>query len=196
MTIRNSLLAGAALAAIAFASVDANAANVSMCQGDVSGATTGTRTIGGTLSAVPSGTLYVLNGQGCGLIASGDVGYFQSIGFTQASSQQSIVFTTGVATGTTDFLIGTLPAKAYIQQIIFSNAVAASVTGGISIGSSANGTQIVTAQSVGSSADIAVSAANITLPVSATGVATPLHMAAVTAWNSTNVTVTVVYGAY
>lgn len=189
------LSAALAIAALAFIA-PASAANILMCQGDVSGATTGTRTIGGTLSQVPSGTVYVLNGQGCALVATGDVGYFQSQGFTQASSQNSIVFTTGVATGTTDFLIGTLPAKAYIQQIIFSNLTANAVTGGISVGSSANGTQIVTAQTMAASTDIAVSAANLTLPVSATGVATGLHVAAVTAWNSANVVITVIYGYY
>lgn len=195
MMIRKLLVAAAA--AFALWAAPAEAAQMMMCQGDVSGATTGTRTIGGTLSPVPSGTIYTLNGQGCALIAQADVGYFQSQGFTQASSQNSIVFTTGVATGTTDFVIGTLPAKAYIQQIIFSNSVAAAVTGGVSIGTTANGTNIVAAQAVGASTDVATAQSAILLPVPlTTGLATPLHAAAVTAWNSANVTITVVFGYY
>lgn len=194
MMIRRLLLA--AVAALSLWG-PAQAAQINMCSADVAGGVQGPRTIGGTLSPVPSGTIYVLNGQGCALIALADIGYFQSQGFTQASSQNAIVFNTGVATGTTDFVIGTLPAKAYIQQIIFSNSVAAAVTGGISIGSAANGTQIVTAQAVGSSTDVAVAQASISLPVPSTSAAaTALHMAAVTAWNSTNVTVTVIYGFY
>jgi hypothetical protein len=168
-----------------------------MCQGDVSGASTGARTIGGTNSAVPSQTLYSLNSNGCALIQLADIGYFQSQGYVQNSSQTAIIFNTGVATGTTDFVIGTLPAKTYIQQIIFSNSVAAAVTGGISIGTTANGTNIVAAQAVGASTDVAVAQASILLPVPlTTGLSTPLHAAAVTAWNSANVTITVIYASY
>lgn len=195
MKIRH-LIAAAALSLAAFA-LPAQAAQVNMCAPDVAGGIQGPRTVGGTLSAVPSGTIYNFNSAGCTLIQQADVGYFQSQGYSQSSSQNSILFTTGVATGTTDFVIGTLPAKAYIQQIIFSNSVAAAVTGGISIGSTANGTNIVAAQAVGASTDVAVSQAGILLPVPSTSAAaTPLHMAAVTAWNSANVTVTVVYGFY
>ena len=195
MNMRRLLLA--AVAAFALLAAPANAAQINMCSADVAGGVQGPRQIGGTGSPVPSGAIYSLNGQGCALIAQADIGYFQSQGFTQSSSQNSILFTTGVAAGTTDFVIGTLPAKAYIQQIIFSNAVAAAVTGGISIGSTANGTNIVAAQAVGSSTDVAVAQAGILLPVPSTSAAaTPLHMAAVTAWNSTNVTVTVVFGYY
>lgn len=195
MKMRHLLFAAAAFVALCAAPVQA--AQTLMCQGDVSGASTGARTIGGTGSAVPSQTLYSLNPAGCALIQLADIGYFQSQGYTQSSSQNSIVFNTGVATGTTNFAIGTLPAKAYIQQIIFSNSVAAAVTGGISIGTAANGTQIVAAQAVGASTDVAVAQAAILLPVPVTtGLASTLNMAAVTAWNSANVTVTVIYGYY
>jgi hypothetical protein len=193
--LRHLVLAAAAAAALWSAPVQA--AQTYMCQGDVSGASTGARTIGGTNSAVPSQTLYTLNSQGCALVQLADIGYFASQGYTQNSSQSSIIFNTGVAAGTTDFVVGTLPAKAYIQQIIFSNSVAAAVTGGISIGTAANGTTVVAAQAVGASTDVAVAQAAILLPVPVTtGLASVLHMAAVTAWNGANVTVTVVYGYY
>jgi hypothetical protein len=190
------LLAAAALS-LAFFALPAQAAQVNMCAADVAGGVQGPRTIGGTLSPVPSGTVYILNGQGCTLVQLADIGYFLSQGFTQSSSQNAIVFNTGVATGTTNFVIGTLPAKAYIQQIIFSNSVAAAVTGGVSVGTTANGTNIVAAQAVGASTDVATAQAAILLPVPlTTGLATPLNMAAVTAWNNANVTVTVIYGYY
>jgi hypothetical protein len=89
---------------------------------------------------------------GCALINQADIGFFLSQGFTAGSSEGTILFTTGVATGTTDFVIGNLPANTYITEIIYSNAVAAAVTGGISIGTTANGTDVVAAQAVGSSA--------------------------------------------
>jgi hypothetical protein len=194
---RIAFLVAAAALSLSLWSGRADAAAAYMCQGDVSGASTGARTIGGTNSAVPSQTLYTLNSQGCTLVQLADIGWFQSQGYIQNSSQTSIVFNTGVAAGTTDFAIGTLPAKAYIQQIIFSNSVAAAVTGGISIGTAANGTTVVAAQAVGASTDVATAQAAILLPVPVTtGLASVLHMAAVTAWNGANVTVTVIYGYY
>lgn len=190
------LLAAAATACF-FMAAPAMAAQVSMCTSDVAGGVAGPRTFGGSGSPVPSQSLYILNGQGCALVQLADIGYFQSQGFTQSSSQNSFVFNTGVATGTTDFVIGTLPAKAYIQQVIFSNSVAAAVTGGISLGVTANGATIIAAQAVGASTDVATAQAAILLPVPVTtGLASVLHMAAVTAWNSTNVTVTVIWGYY
>lgn len=190
-------LAAALLLSITLLPERADAAASYMCQGDVSGASTGSRTVGGTGSAVPSGTLYVLNSGGCALIQLADVGYFTSQGYLANSSQNVILFNTGVAAGTTNFVIGTIPAKAYIQQIIFSNSVAAAVTGGISIGTSANGTQVVAAQAVGASTDVAVAQAAILLPVPVTtGLASNLNMAAVTAWNGANVTVTVIWAYY
>lgn len=195
MKIRH-LIAAAALSLAAFA-LPVQAAQVSMCAPDVAGGIQGPRTVGGTLSQVPSGTIYNFGASGCALIQLADIGYFLSQGYTQQSSQNSFVFNTGVATSTTDFVIGTLPPKAYIQAIIFSNSVAGAVTGGISIGTTANGTNIVAAQAVGASTDVAVVYNNILLPVPVTtGLAAPLHMAAVTAWNSANVTVTVVYAYY
>jgi hypothetical protein len=175
----------------------ADAASIYMCQSDTTGASSGSRTVGGTLSQVPSGTVYVLNGQGCTLVTSTDVGWFASQGYVQSSSEQVFIFRTGVQTGTTDLVIGNLPAKAYLKRIIFSNQTANAVTGGISIGSTANGTNIVAAQTMAASTDIATPVASILLQVpSTTGATTPLHAAAVTAWNSADVIITVVYGYY
>ena len=198
MKMKFRVLALALVAALAFAAPrPADAAQALLCQPDVSGASSGSRTVGGTLSPVPSGTVYVLNSFGCALIQQADIGYFLSQGYTQSSSESSIIFTTGVATGTTDFVIGTLPPKTLIKQIVFSNSVAAAVTGGISIGTSANGTQVVAAQAVGASTDAAVASYAIVLPVPfTTGLGGALHMAAVTAWNNANVTVTVIYSYY
>jgi hypothetical protein len=187
-----------ALAALfVFAASEARAASMWMCAPDVAAASAARRVVNPNTN-----NAYQLNGAGCGLIQQADIGYFSTQGFTAGAGQSSIIFTTGVATGTTNFVIGTLPAKSYIQQIIFSNAAAAAVTGGVSIGNTANGTQIVAAQAVGAAtppatADVAVPSASILLSgVSATGVAQTLNMAAVTAWNNANVTVTVIYGAY
>ena len=165
-----------------------------LCQGDVSGASTGARTIGGTGSQVPSGTLYTLNSAGCVVAAQADIGWFLSQGYTSTGNfGLPFIFTTGVATGTTDFVIGTLPANGYIQAIMMSNATANAVTGGISVGSTANGTDIVAA-----TACAANCVANSTLVKTGFSLTagTALHAAAVTAWNSANVTITVIWGYF
>jgi hypothetical protein len=192
-TFRELILASAAVLALA---LPAQANNINVCSPDAAGQGTGARQVGGTLSAVPSGAIYTLNGQGCARVTLQDYGYFLSQGYTQGSGQFTTILTPGVATGTTDYAMP-MPAKTYIQQIIFSNSVASAVTGGISVGTAANGTQVVTAQAVGASTDVAVAQSNISLPVPVTtGLAYTLHFAAVTAWNSTNVTITVIAGYY
>lgn len=192
-----AFLSVAALAALSFLYAGpANADNIMVCQGDVSGASTGSRTIGGTGSGVPSGTLYVLNGGGCVLVTLQDYGYFLSQGFIPNPSQFTLELNTGVAAGTTNFAM-TMPPKTYIQQIIFSNSVAAAVTGNVSVGTTANGTNVVASQPVGASTDVAVPQAAILLPVPVTtGLGYTLNFAAITAWNGANVTITVIAGRY
>lgn len=190
--LRNLVLAAAALAGVLSAS-PSFAAQQFLCAPDaISTATGGRRVVNPNTNAA-----YALNSAGCTAIQQADIGYFLTQGFTPGASEGTILFTTGVATGTTDFIIGTLPAKAVITDVVFSNSVAAAVTGGVSIGTTANGTNIVAAQAVGASTDVAVVSSSILLPVPlTTGLAAPLHAAAVTAWNSANVTITVKYQLY
>jgi hypothetical protein len=66
------------------------------------------------------------------LVAQGDVGYFQSQGFTQGSPYSVAAFTTGVLTGTTAVqFLPSLPAGAIIRDIVVSNTTANAVTGGV-----------------------------------------------------------------
>jgi hypothetical protein len=189
------LAAVAVLALLSTAAAD----NLYVCAPEVSGGATGPRTVGGANSPVPSQTLYSLNGQGCTRVTLQDYGYFLSQGYSQQSSQFATELNTGVQAGgtnTTNFTMP-MPAKTYIQQIIFSNAVAAAVAGGVSVGTTANGTNIVAAQAVGASTDVAVAQAAILLPVPVTtGLAYTLNFAAVTGWNGANVTITVIAGYY
>jgi hypothetical protein len=178
----------------------AHANYVVLCQGDVSGATTGTRSIGGTLSQVPTGTIYVLNGQGCAPIIAADVGYFLSQGFTQ-SGPLALQFVVPVtATGTTSFQVGTLPASTYIRDIFVSNTDAShAVTGGIDVGSTSSGTDIVAAANlaVGTSSVNFVTDANLAKRVFSTTVGQAVFATGHTSWNTpTTVTITVVYGYF
>lgn len=182
--------AAAALASFALPSAPAQAANAILCS--PMGDNMGSRRITNPNTNVS----YTLDGRGCGLIAIADLGYFRSQGFSSVPGLTSTIFNTGVATGTTNFPIGIIPAGAYIQQIIFSNSVAAAVTGGISIGSTASGTDVVAAQACGASCLTFTTDALTLKRVFSLTAPTTLHAAAVTAWNSANVTITVVYGYF
>lgn len=193
MKMLNRLITAAALALLAFyiAPTASFAGGTVMCAPEVSGAARSPRQF-----VNPNGGTYGLNSSGCAYMALADIGYAKSQGFNYGPNGGSIVFNTGVATGTTDFVIGSVPANAYVQQIIYSNSVAAAVTGGVSIGTTANGVDVVAAQAVGSTALVNTANASILKQVFSTTAPTPLHAAAVTAWNSTNVTITVVYGYF
>jgi hypothetical protein len=190
---RLTKIALAALALLSFAA-PANAASIWMCQGDVSGATTGTRTIGGTLSPVPSGSIYVLNGQGCALVAQGDVGYFQSQGFTQGSPYAVAAFTTGVLTGTTAVqFLPSLPAGAIIRDIVVSNTTANAVTGGIDIGTTSGGADIVSALTCAASCLTFVADSALLKRVFSLTAQQAIFVVGHTSGNSANLTITISY---
>ena len=176
----------------------ANAAQIYVCQGDVSGASTGARTIGGTSSAVPSGTLYVLNSQGCTLVTPGDLGYFQSQGYVQNAATNTSVLLTGLlpASGTTDIVGPTLPAGTYLQQIIVSNSTASAVTGGIAIGTTANATDIVTALTCAGNCLTFVTDATMLKRVFSTTAGQTIHVAPVTSSNGANLTISFIWGYF
>jgi hypothetical protein len=196
MTIRKYLLAGLVAWAAFLCGAPAFAATQMLCAPDVSGGVQGPRRVVNSASTASPQPSYQLNAFGCAVINQADIGFFLSQGFTAGSSEGTIIFTTGVATGTTDFVIGNVPANMSITAIIYSNAVAAAVTGGISIGTTANGVDVVAAQAVGASALTFTPPVSILKQPFSLTAATPLHAAAVTAWNSANVTITVKYASF
>ena len=83
----------------------------------------------------------------------------------------------------------TLPAGILLRRIYFRNRTANAVTGGIRVGTSAAGTQVVTAQAVAASAIVSVLPTIENYQVAAQ----TLFVEAVTAWNSADVDVVVIY---
>lgn len=191
---RNLVLAAAALVAALCFAPQAFAASQMLCAPESAGTAPGPRIIVNP----NTNKQYSLNSAGCAVVASGDIGYMLSQGFTPGPSQNSIIYTTGAlpASGTGDIVIGAVPAGAYIQQIIIQNTTANAVTGGVSIGTTANGTDIVAAQAVGANALVFVTDATLLKRVFSTTAATPLHAAPVTSSNTANLTFTVVYGYF
>ena len=82
-----------------------------------------------------------------------------------------------------------LPAGVMLRRIYFRNRTANAVTGGIRIGTSAAGTQVVTAQAIAANAIVSV------LPTieNYQAAAQTLHIEAVTNWNNADVDVLVTY---
>jgi hypothetical protein len=82
-----------------------------------------------------------------------------------------------------------LPAGVLLRRIYFRNRTANAVTGGIRIGTSAAGTQVVTAQAIAANAVVSI---NPTIENYQAAEQT-LYVEAVTAWNSADVDVYVTY---
>lgn len=171
-----------------------------LCGPEVSGATTGSRTIGGTLSAVPSGTIYGLNGQGCALVKLQDVPYFQSQGYTTGANLFSIQSTGAVtsAASATSVQIGVLPAGAYISAIMLNEILGAAITGGVDIGTTSTGTDFASAVALGANALVMVADSALTRVVGVTGTPTakPIFVTCHTSCNAGSVTVTVLYSYF
>jgi hypothetical protein len=182
--------------ALLFPLIPAHAALTVLCAPQLPD-TAAARTIGGSSSAIPSGTLYSLNGQGCTVAKQQDVGWFLAQGFSPGPPfGANILFTTGVLSGTTAVQIGTLPASTYVQHIIVQNSTANAITGGIAFGTTANGTDIDATRACGANCLAFAADSALVKRVVSTTAATPIFASAVTAWNSANVTITVVYGYF
>lgn len=150
-----------------------------------------------TSSTAATQPVYQLNGRGCAIIAQADIGFFLTQGYTAGPNENSIFYISGVqASGTGDLVIGSVPPGAYIQQFIIQNTIAAAVTGGVDIGTTANGVDVASAFAVGSSALTFITDALLLKRVFSTTAATPIHIAAHTGWNGANLTITIVYGYF
>lgn len=191
--LRNLIIAAAALFAAGLASAPAP---VLAAQQVLCAAETPASAINRRVTNPNTGTSYSLNGQGCGLIAQADIAWFLSQGFSPGTSILPVVFTTGTATTTTDFIIGNVPPGAYIREFVWNNLTATAVSGGIDVGTTANGSDVVSAQTCGASCLTFTADSALLKRVFSTTVSTPIHIAAHTTWQGANVTVTMIFGYF
>lgn len=91
-----------------------------------------------------------------------------------------------------DFTL-TLPANCYIDQILIHNNTSNAITGGLKIGSTAGGTDIVAAQTVGADAFVMVPSADILIRTFSNTLPQILYFADVGGWNSANINVKVMF---
>jgi len=196
MNFRRALFAAAALLGLLAAPHEASASAMLLCQGDVSGASTGSRVVVNTSSTASPQPSYTLNSGGCALVQLADIGFFLSQGFNQPGGLQSIVFATGVLTGTTAVQLPSLPAGAYIRDFIVQNTTANAVTGGLDIGTTSGGADVVSALTCAASCLTFVADSALLKRVFSATAPQALFIVGHTAGNSANISITIVYGYF
>jgi len=149
-----ALLALAPIPAQAAASLQVTHAFI--CSPEVSVGTAGPRLITNTSSTASPQPSYQTNSQGCALVASADVGFFLSQGYTFGVNegvqiQNAITATT---TGTTSTIV--LPAYGFIKYIVIEETAGGSITGGVSVGDSGSATRFASAVAVSANANTVV----------------------------------------
>lgn len=82
-----------------------------------------------------------------------------------------------------------VPAGYQIESIVIKNTTANAITGGLRIGTTDGGAEVVTAQAVGANAFLTIQNAAVLLKVFSTSAAQTLYLQAVTGWNSASIDV-------
>ena len=198
-------LAKLALAAIlilapipAFAAASLQVTHAFLCSPEVSVGTAGPRLIVNTSSSATPQPSYQTNSQGCALVATPDVGFFLSQGYTFGTNegvqiQNAITATT---TGTTSTII--LPAYGFIKYIVIEETAGGSITGGLNIGDSGSATRFSSATAVAANSNTVIVPTNLTGSANTGVPATDIVLvAAVTAFaGGASLNVTVIFGYF
>ena len=162
MNVKHTILGALAVAALAIGIASPASAGSIMCS-PANSPVSNARTVGGTTSQVPSGTLYVLNSEGCAAVSNQDVGYFRSQGYYPGPNLFSIS-AVGIAAQSTTANSPILPAGAFIVGIVIQETAGQAVTGGLDIGTAGSSSQtIVAAYTCAASCLVGVPPANILL---------------------------------
>ena len=152
-----AIAAGLSLApSIAFAAASLQVTHAFLCAPEVSVGTAGPRLVTNTASTASPQPSYQLNSQGCGLIATPDVGFFLANGYTFGTNegvqiQNAITATT---TGTTSTI--QLPAYGFIKYIVIEETAGGSITGGVNVGDSGSATRFASAVAVSANANTVI----------------------------------------
>lgn len=134
---------------------------------------------------------YTFGARGCALISPLDIGYFLSQGYV-VDPPSAIAYKFVAANSSI-----ILPPAAYIDSITVQETSAAAVTGGLKIGTTAGGTDVVAAATCGASCLITITDVSLLKRVFSATAPQQLFMGAVTNFNSgPEITVTVHYSYF
>ena len=201
-----SLLCALALAALpvalpvepAHAAATSQTTHAFLCAARPSVGTSGPRRVVNTSSTASPQPSYLLNNQGCALIAAADIGFFLSQGYTYGPSLFVLQQTAITASTTASTSTITLPAYAYIVGVVLTETAGNSITGGVDIGNATSATAYASAVTLGANADVAVADSALTrvYPASGNPVAEQVLVACHTACNSGSINITILYTYY
>lgn len=144
-------------------------------------------------------TAYQLDNHGCAVIVQADVGYFVSQGYVSGPLMRSLTAVTGVLVGNTGagiVQLPSLPASAFIREIIVQNTTANAVTGGVDIGTTSGAADVISALTCGANCLTFVADAALLKRVFSTTAQQALFVLGKTAGNSSNLTITIIYGYF
>jgi hypothetical protein len=189
-----TVFALAPIPAIAAASLQVTHAFV--CTPEVSVGTAGPRLIVNTSSTASPQPSYQTNSQGCALVATADVGFFLSQGYTFGVNegvqiQNAITATTTGATSTIQ-----LPAYGFVKYIVIEETAGGSITGGVSVGDSGSATRFASAVAVSANANTVVVPTNLTGSANTGVPAADTVLVAGTFAGGASLNVTVIFGYF
>lgn len=188
-------LAGIALVAGSIALIvphKAQAAITVMCAPRPPAANAGPRQI--TIPTT-SQTQYSLDSNGCAPIQDlNDVGYLISQGFLQGAGVYTAFALTSSATAATAVI--TLPAATRIDSVVIQEIAGNSVTGGIKIGTTNGGNDVVAGITCGASCLATATDVSMAKRVFSAFNSQPIFVGAVNSYNSANVWVTIRYSYF
>lgn len=182
----------------ALAAASTQTAHAYLCAPQAAGVIEGPRRVVNTSSTAATQPSYVLNAAGCAVIASGDVGFFLSQGFTYGPNTFTLIQTGITASTTSSTSTITLPASAVIQQIVLAETAGNSITGGVDIGDSGSATRFASAVTLGANATVVVADSALTrvFANSGTPASDQILVACHTACNSGSINITVIYSYF
>ncbi len=182
----------------AFAAATTQTLHAFMCKpAPAVGANGGGRVVN-TSSTATTQPSYVLNSDGCALIAAADVGFFLSQGYFYGPST-FVAIQTGITASTTSSTSTiTLPAYALITAIILEETAGNSITGGVDIGDATSATTYASAVALGANAIIPVKDSALTRVFANSGVpvADQILVACHSSCNSGSVNISIQYTYY
>jgi hypothetical protein len=195
MKLRSILATTALLTGLAVAALpqQAHANSISLCAPDASGASSGSRRV-----VNPStGNAYITNSFGCLSVQYADVGYFLSQGF----ALNAPYFSLGAQfSNATPYPVLFLPAGAVIRDIIWQEVSAVSPTGGMQLGTTSGGTDVMASFALAANSLVSTPEVSMLKRVfpTTTSILTPtrLYPAATTTLAGSAVNVTIIYGLF
>lgn len=161
----------------------------------------GPRRVVNTSSTASPQPSYVLNNDGCAVIASADIGFFLSQGYYYGPNTFTLQATgiaggsSGTASEATNF---TLPAYAVIQSVVLCETAGNAVTGGIDVGDAGSATRFASGIALAANACVTIADSALTRLYVPSGVPTAdaILLQAATSWNSAAVNITMIYSYF